>query len=148
MISESHSLDNLRDIVIPDAPSIWPFSTGLWLALIAVTAILIYIGLQWYSAHKRNAYRRAGLELLAGASTVHEVSVILKRVALVVYPREQVAPVYGEQWAQFLDATCPKCHFSEFVELDESSAADERLKQMASRWIERHRVSAALEGKR
>lgn len=148
MLAESHSLENLRDIVIPEAPSIWPFSTGLWVVLIIVTALLAYICLQWYLARKRNAYRRAGLELLTSARTVYDVSVILKRVALAAYPREQVASVYGEQWIEFLDMTCPKCRFSEFPETDESSEADHRLKQMASTWIEQHRVSLDVGDKR
>lgn len=147
MLAESHSLDNLRDIVIPEAPSLWPFSTGLWLALIVMAAILIYVALQWYSAHKRDAYRRAGLSLLDGARTVHDVSVILKRVALAAYPREQVAPVYGDQWLKFLDSTCPKCQFTELAGLDDTSEADQRLRHMASRWIEQHRVPTDLEGK-
>jgi hypothetical protein len=145
MLAESYSLDNLRDIVIPQAPSIWPFSTGLWLSLIVVTAILAYIALRWYSAHKRNAYRRAGLNLLAEARTVHDVSVILKRVALAAYPRELVASVYGDQWQTFLDKTCPKCQFAELTGLDGSGEADQRLRQMASRWIEQHRVSSEME---
>ena len=72
--------------------------------LASIAFILIY---QRRQARKRDAYRRAGLALLDGVSTVHDVSVVLKRVALAAYPREQVASLYGEDWADLSAADLP-----------------------------------------
>jgi len=67
--------------------------------LIAGVAILVY---QWRLRRQENAYRRAGLALLARAETAHEISVILIRVALAAFPREQAASLVGEDWRGFL----------------------------------------------
>ena len=79
--------------------------------MIAGVAILVY---QWrlrrhfmerlddVDRRQENAYRRAGLALLARAETAHEISVILIRVALAAFPREQAASLVGEDWRGFL----------------------------------------------
>lgn len=67
--------------------------------MIAGVAILVY---QWRLRRQENAYRRAGLALLARAETAHEISVILIRVALAAFPREQAASLVGEDWRGFL----------------------------------------------
>ena len=67
--------------------------------MIAGVAILVY---QWRLRRQENACRRAGLALLARAETAHEISVILIRVALAAFPREQAASLVGEDWRGFL----------------------------------------------
>ena len=101
-MDEKYSLTNLRDIVPPDAPPLWPLATEAWLLLLILASIAAIFIYQRRQAKKRDAYRRAGLALLDGVSTVHDVSVVLKRVALAAYPREQVASLYGEDWSTFL----------------------------------------------
>ena len=96
MDENQYSLSNLRDIIVPDAPPIWPPAPGIWVALGIVVGIVLLIVWRLYKARKRNAYRRAGLQLLSGTETVHDVSVLLKRVALAAFPREQVASLYGD----------------------------------------------------
>jgi len=134
------SLSNLRGIVIPDAPSFWPLAPGAWVALGMIGFVLLFVAWRIHTARQRNAYRKAGLLLLGGAATVHEVSVILKRVALAVFPREQVASLYGDDWAAFMHKTCPRQDFEELVRSDASADSDERLVALASTWIRHHRV--------
>jgi hypothetical protein len=140
MDADTYSLNNLRDIVIPDAPAIWPPAPGVWVAIIVVVSVVLFLVLRWRAVRERNAYRRAGLELLAEARSVYDVSVVLKRVALVAYSREQVASLYGKAWAAYLDNTCSRCRFIKYVEGDISSQADHKLLKMARRWIHGHRV--------
>ena len=139
-MDEKYSLGNLRDIVPPDAPSIWPLATEAWLllAILASSAfILIY---QRRQAIKSNAYRRAGLAMLDGVSTVHEVSVVLKRVALAAYPREQVASLYGEDWAAFLRQTGLPRDYSAFVQARPDEPPSREIIQLAGDWIRHHRL--------
>lgn len=127
----SSSLNNLRDIALPEAPGLWPFAPGLW-ACIGL-ASLLGIALVWrvWNHWRRNRYRRAGLLLLANASTNYEVSVLLKRVALAVYPREHVAALHGDAWTTFLGFEAGA------FATPETSPSAELLKQ-AAHWIRSH----------
>jgi hypothetical protein len=137
-MDDKYSLSNLRDIVIPEAPAILPLAPMLWWVLALVVLTVVILVLHWRRAYKRNAYRRAGLETLASAGTVHEVSVVLKRVALAAYPREQVASLYGEQWVAFLHQTCRRCDCSLLARARPEAAASGLIKQ-AVVWIRHHR---------
>lgn len=140
MNSEQYSLNNLRDIVVPDAPPFWPPAPGAWIALGILAAVTIILCRRFYSTWKCNAYRRAGVELLRGANTARDVAVVLKRVALAVFPREQVASLYGEPWVAFLNRTCSRCHFSEIDTTDSSAEASHELVELGGIWIRHHRV--------
>ncbi len=140
MDSDQYSLNNLRDIVVPDPPPFWPPAPGVWLALGIVVAVVLFVGWRLYATRKDNAYRRAGLLLLSGARTAHDVSVIMKRVALAVFPRERVASLYGDDWAVFLHESCPRSYFSELVTTDAGAESDLELIELAGIWIQHHRV--------
>jgi len=140
MDSDQYSLNNLRDIVIPDPPPFWPPAPGMWVALGIVVAVVLFVGWRLYAIRKRNAYRKAGLLLLGGARTAHDVSVVMKRVALAAFPREQVASLYGDDWAVFLHRTCPRSDFSELVTTDAGTESDQKLIDLAGIWIRHHRV--------
>ncbi|AZO76446.1 MULTISPECIES: DUF4381 domain-containing protein [unclassified Bosea (in: a-proteobacteria)] len=111
MSSDPGSLANLRDLTLPPEISFWPPAPGIWIlgaACTALIAVAIWHAMQRYRAR---AYRRAAiaeLNALAGAIErgdpvgVARISSVLKRVAIVDYGREQVAPLSGEAWADFV----------------------------------------------
>lgn len=140
MDSDQYNLNNLRDIVIPDPPPFWPPAPGVWVALGIVVVMVLLVGWRLHAVRKRNAYRKSGLLLLRSAETAHDVSVVVKRVALAVFPREQVASLYGEGWVAFLHRTCPRSYFAALVTSDASAKADEELVELAGIWIRHHRV--------
>jgi hypothetical protein len=140
MDEELYSLGNLRDVVLPNAPASWPPTAGMWLALCIVALTLLLAILTIRLAQRRNAHRKAGLLLLRDVSTVHDVSVVLKRVALAAFPRQQVASLYGEEWAAFLQQTCPKRTFDRVVASDAAAIPDKDLLELAGTWIQHHRV--------
>ena len=140
MNADQYSLNNLRDIVTPDAPGIWPLAPGVWVVLAVLAAVLLIIGLQRLALYKRNAYRRAGLLLLNHVKTDRDISVLLKRVALAAFPREQVASLYGRDWADFLKQTCPESQFTVADLTSSSSEANAELMKQAGLWIRQHRV--------
>jgi hypothetical protein len=140
MDSDQYNLNNLRDIVIPDPPPFWPPAPGVWVALGIVVVIVLLVGWRLHAVRQRNAYRKSGLLLLRSAETAHDVSVVVKRVALAVFPREQVASLYGEGWVAFLHRTCPRSYFAALVTSDASAKADEELVELADIWIRHHRV--------
>ncbi len=140
VMDDKYSLNNLQDIILPDPPSLWPPATEVWLLLTIVLAVLFIIVFQLIRLRKRNAYRRAGLLLLKNANSIYEVSVILKRVALAVYPREQVASLYGDDWSDFLQKTHTRNDYSTISHADPDELVNTRVFQVAADWIRHHRA--------
>ena len=140
MITDPNSLSNLRDIVVPDQPPYWPPAPGVWIALGIIVATALLIGWHLHTARKRNAYRKAGLLLLKNVRTSYDISVIMKRVALAVFPREQVASLYGDDWAAFLHRTCRGSYFSSMTSSTTSEAPDPEVIKLADTWIRHHRA--------
>lgn len=118
------SLQNLNDIVLPEAVAWWPLASG-WYYLFAILLVV----LSWYvytTARNWNAnhYRRAALvqlQLLARDiakpetrdAGLRQLPVLLKRTALSVYPRTQLASLTGKNWLNFLNSKVSKAAFSD-----------------------------------
>jgi uncharacterized protein DUF4381 len=143
MDPDQYNLNNLRDIVIPDVPSYWPPAPGLWVALGMVVALVVLVGWWLLDKRQRNAYRKVGLLLLGDARSSYDVAVVLKRVALAVFPREQVASLYGDDWVAFLHRTCPRRYFPAMATSDTNDEPDKELIELAGVWIRHHRVPEA-----
>jgi hypothetical protein len=139
-MSDPADLSNLRDIVVPPAVSWWPSAPGWW----AVGAALVIAGGFAIAAalrhHQRNAYRREALQALDTAQSA-DISAILKRAALVAFPREQVASLNGTAWLAFLDRTGgTKFANTALASLTYGGSGDkEAVLAEARRWIARHR---------
>ena len=140
MEPESQSLSNLQDIILPAAPSFWPPASGFWILVALILMLLIAVAWVITQARQRNAYRRAGLTLLASANTVYEINVVLKRVALAVFPREQVAALHGENWLHFMQSTCPGEQFPTLSQADAATPATDSIRASARTWIRKHQA--------
>jgi hypothetical protein len=143
MNNDPGSLSNLQDIVLPDPVPLWPPGSGGLLVLAALVLCVAVIALHYYLKGRRNRYRRAGLVLLAEARTCRDVSVVLKRVALAAFPREQVASLYGGAWVDFLNQTCPRSEFQPHCFSDPDQPPPAGIRESARRWISGHRIIAA-----
>lgn len=105
MKSDPASLDNLRDIAEPPPVPWYPFAPGWWVLIGLAVVAAGYFGIRAWFAWKRNAYRRAALDELNAVEDLTRASEILKRTALVAYPRNQVAALTGAAWCQWLEET-------------------------------------------
>ena len=143
MTDPSASLTSLRDIAVPEPPPFWPPAPGVWLLAAVALALVVASLLVWRRHRAANAYRRAGLVLLEDARTARDVNIVLKRVALAVFPRTEVAPLFGEDWAVFLDASCRRTSFAEFGRIDDGEAGRE-LHRLAGTWIRHHRAPSGV----
>ncbi len=113
------------------------------MVVLVIAAILMYRALRnWWG----NAYRRAALRELRAATTVAQVSGIIKRTALVAFPRADVASLTGLPWSEWLAQTMREqvpTHISEsltrgvFANVKEASVVD--VVAFAAKWIRRHK---------
>lgn len=140
MPQDAAGLQNLRDIVVPEPPPLWPPAPGVWVLLVIVFAVVLVLILWWWRTRQRNAYRRAGLALLDGARSSRDINIVLKRVALAAWPRAEVASLYGDDWATFLDASCSRTRFSALDVIDDSGEPSREVQRLARTWIRHHRT--------
>jgi len=107
-------LSQLRDIHLPAAVSWWPPAPGWW-AVAAVVLLGASGAVFMLRRRKRNRWRRTALhelkmlreEVVAQQmqSALNNLSVLLRRVAISRFPREEVASLHGQPWLDFLDRT-------------------------------------------
>jgi len=108
-------LAQLRGYHLPEPIGWWPPAIGWW--LVAALAVLVCLALAVWLLHRRrrHAARRAARRELRRLQTAHAadgddlalvrgLSRLLRRYALVRYPRETVAGLSGAEWLGFLDS--------------------------------------------
>ncbi len=109
----------LRDIRLPDPVSWWPLAPGWWLSLVLV---LLLVGAIWVIRRwiRRGQLKRSALAELTQLEQayseggddlqqqVEALSILLRRLALSVYPRQEIASLTGEQWLLQLDVALAK----------------------------------------
>ncbi len=117
------SLQNLNDIVMPEAIGWWPLAPGWYILLAAILLGLLWLSWRYWQQWQANVYRRAALselhELVAKIeqaglrdSSLRQLPVLLKRTALAAYPRTQVAMLSGPKWYEFINASTPQALFT------------------------------------
>lgn len=146
MTSDPASLQNLHDIVIPPPIPFWPPAPGWYLVAALLLGGIAWLVVRLVGRHRRNAYRRAALAELAGASTLTQLVEILKRTALAAYPRRQVAGLTGEAWTRWLAETADRevpPPVAEVLTRGVYARSDDRDRSEVSAfcagWIRRHR---------
>jgi hypothetical protein len=143
----------LRDIHLPEPVAWWPPAPGWWL----LPALLIMIaGLAWWlhRRHRRGALHRGAqqaLQEIAGdyrqspddEQLVQRLSVLLRRLSLSRYPRQQVAGLTGTAWLAWLDRVLGGSDFREGVGRTlihapytrQVKVDSEALLQLCERWV-------------
>ena len=123
-MGKGNELSQLRDIHLPEPIGWWPPAPG-WTILAIVTLVVLIVGLIFLIRHHVNGRaRRQALCLLDTYQQQyreHQVnsqvmaarlSELLKRVALVYFPRDKVASLQGESWIVFLNGTSKGLDFN------------------------------------
>lgn len=154
------ALNPLRE---PASIGWWPLAPGWW---VLITLIIIAIVVLCYILHKRykrNAYRRLALIQLKEIATDLEVNAednarvhtavtatnaLLKAVALRVFPRHDIAALFGTAWLEFLNSTAGKgtgtfpTEFSNAAYQRQNPNLDmQQISTAAEHWIKTHRAS-------
>ena len=102
---------DLHDIHGAPPPDFWPPAPGWWiLALIVLVAlsVLVWRGVISWRRRRQRARILSELNALSTDSTEQlatRLSMLLRRVALMCFARQEVAPLSGQAWLMFLDRT-------------------------------------------
>jgi len=159
MTADPADLSNLRDIVLPPPISFWPPAPGWWIIGAALLGAALILLIKALIRYRRNTYRRQALRELdaigpsQNAAAAQRISAVLKRTALVAFPRRDVARLSGASWLAFLDRTGGTNAFSNgparilpALALGAEPTADcEAILHEAKRWIRRHRAAGENE---
>lgn len=148
------SLDNLHDIIIPDAAGLFPLAPGWVMVLLLVLALLFHFILQGYKHYKKSQYRREALQELviyakeSKGNTVALLS-LAKRVGIAAYGRKEVAKLSANNWWDFMEEhskvkvnsglrqEIEKLLYNEAYEL--SDALHSEVRESVVTWIKTHR---------
>lgn len=159
----ANELKQLKDLALPE-PISWFPHTWAWFALFAaIFCALIYVLYRWFRRYHANAYRREALQELEhiedvliqsnnAVSASQQLARVLKRVALVSWPRTKVARLSGDEWISFMQKHLPgkvDSGLATFIGEDEYrgelpppklSRWKSRIMPSARDWIRRHHV--------
>lgn len=117
MSLQNPTLQSLRDIHLPDPISIWPLAPGWYVLAIIIIVGLIWLGIKIYKNHQRSLIKKLALtqlktlyaayqqQIQTPAQIAAAISILLRRVALAYFRREQIAGLQGQQWLEFLNAS-------------------------------------------
>ncbi|GAB6048729.1 hypothetical protein JCM19379_25610 [Methyloparacoccus murrellii] len=112
----------LRDIHLPEPIGWWPPAPGWWGLAVLVLALMAGLALWWRRRRRRpgpvqialaNIARLEADATLSPVQKAQALSILMRRVALSLYPRETVAGLSGEDWLRWLDEVGPRPLFSE-----------------------------------
>lgn len=108
MKTDAASLDRLHDIVLPPQVPWWPLAPGWYVIVFILLTVIVYCGYHFWQRWKADTYRREALRELAYMEDVPAVAELLRRTALAVWPRSEVAVQTGSAWADWLAGQYPE----------------------------------------
>lgn len=134
----------------------WPPAPGWWVLLGMLLLLLLGMALFLWRRYRRNAYRRQALRQLQAIQAQYRqdgdssrciaaVNALLKSVALVAYPRRDVAASSGREWLAFLNGALDPAEqlesgFVDVIYNPHSRGPDlEQVQHSARSWIRRHK---------
>jgi hypothetical protein len=144
-------LELLEPIVLPEPVSLLPQTPGWWVLagwLLTLALIAIWQRRRRWQANRYRRQAQAEIDALLSdcAPTSAAIAAVVKRTALAVYPRSQVASLTGSEWAAFLEHSCdgdPEVAASAQQLALAAYRPDidpDSIVESARRWIECHRV--------
>jgi len=112
----------LRDIHLPGPPDFWPPAPGWWLLTAVALGLAAWGGILLWRQMRIRRQRNRILALLermeqssTGAATpefLAQLSRLTRRLALMRFPRRDIASLTGQDWLRFLDSSGGEGQFS------------------------------------
>lgn len=102
MSTDPASLEGLHDVVLPQPIPWWPPAPG-WIVLgcLLLCALAWFLWRYWRN-WRANAYRREALRQLDRLDDPVAISELLRRTALAIAPRSDIARLTGDAWPEWL----------------------------------------------
>jgi leucyl aminopeptidase len=104
--NNQNPLAQLNDIQALSLPSFWPPAAIYWFLLSAVIIFLLLFAYLFKKYKKQKVKQKMALQQLIDLQQSNAdfilLNQLLKGVALLYFPRTQVASLHGEQWFDFL----------------------------------------------
>lgn len=115
-MAKDDALNQLKDIHLPLPVGWWPLAPGWYLLMLFLFCFLVFLCFRGYRYYLNTQAKRQALVLLDSYCLQYNkdknaplmsarISELLKRVALVYFPRQQVASIHGQAWINFLNKT-------------------------------------------
>jgi hypothetical protein len=144
----------INDIHLPEAIGWWPLAPGWWVVVCLLLAVMVFLFWRWRK--QQHSAREGMLEMALrelerlprqygkdSKTLLRELSVLLRRVAISRYGRQQVSGLTGMQWVEFLDKQAGKKLFqgrfeaalTELPYRPETQAETAALMQAIREWI-------------
>ena len=150
------SLNNLHDIVVPDAVGFFPLAPGWYMVFLLFLTLVFHFALKRYRLYQKEQYRRDAVDELAGLQQVNKENAksllsLAKRVGISAYGREHIAKLNEDCWWDFMQnhskATIHPALRSEIHTLlykeDAvlSDGAFDAIVKIVTQWIKTHKVA-------
>jgi hypothetical protein len=111
----------LKDIHLPEAIGWWPPAIGWWLLAVFIPLLMLFLYWLYKRLTRKTAINTAKKNLAAikensaldNNQKLRELSMLLRRVAITINPRTEVASLTGGQWLAFLDKPLPGAPFND-----------------------------------
>jgi len=167
MQTANETLEQLREITLPEPVGYFPQTAGWYVAGVAILLLAAWLIRSYYRHWKRNRYRSSALRSLDNLQTrmkdsgkrpsaLASLPVLVKQVALSAFPREAVARLNGRTWLEFLDTSyggsgftigpgrlLPELAYAPGDRLEDISQQDvDSLVELLRQWISKHRATA------
>ena len=118
MATDMHAanpLSALKDIHLPEGVSLWPLAPGWYVIIILLLALFIFFGITGVKKYRQIKKRQAIIRLFTALENnylsnqnnevLSEISILLKKIAIMKFPHKNPERFYGEKWLLFLDET-------------------------------------------
>ncbi|MBL0722063.1 MAG: DUF4381 domain-containing protein [Sulfurovum sp.] len=150
------SLNNMHDIIIPDAIGIFPLASGMVIILLLSITLLFHFMVVAYTHYIDTQYKRDALAELERVNYPSRANFLIllslaKRVGICVYGRNKVAPLSGKLWWTFIQEHS-KAKIDDTLEIeiyrflydDKKVVSDKSFQAIFSfvkSWIETHKIN-------
>ncbi len=137
-------LQQLHDIEGLNPVSMWPLAVGYWILIGVGIGLFVYgcLWVRYYFSWRRKAFGK--LKEIEKTLSAEELSLILRKIVLKRFKREECAGLFGEEWLLWLQKRDPKKFYwvekgklllSAPYRPDRSESDIKELIRAAKRWV-------------
>jgi len=115
-------LSNLRGLHVPARPDVFPLAIGWWFLLAGIVfccVLIIFIAMRYCFSQRRlilTELKRIS-SIQNTTSLLTEMNNLAKKIAILKYGREKIAPLYEQEWIDFLNSGKKRIFSQDYVDI-------------------------------